>query len=310
MSKRKGIQTYSTPKGAVRALLTNGGSGLYRGDCLELIANIPADSIDLIVTSPPYCIGMEYEKSRTVEEFLAAHKRLLPEIIRITKPGGSICWQIGSHVSKQAVYPLDYAVFSLLEHDKRVTLRNRIIWSFAHGLHSSTRFSGRHETVLWYTKGKNYFFDLNAVRVPQKYPGKRHYKGPSKGEFSGNPLGKNPGDVWEIPNVKGNHVEKVGHPCQFPVALVQRLIRALCPVDGVLLDPFMGSGSAGIAALVENRRFLGAELDNDYFKMAVERLASAAKGEAEFRPIERPIFTPDPNSELATAPPHFRHAAE
>jgi adenine-specific DNA-methyltransferase len=149
------------------------------------------------------------------------------------------------------------------------------------------------------------------VRVPQKYPGKRHYKGPAKGEFSGNPLGKNPGDVWDIPNVKGNHIEKVNHPCQFPVALVQRLVRALCPPNGVLLDPYMGSGSAGVAALAENRRFIGIELDRKYFKLASTRLKAAAEGKALFRPIERPIFTPDPRSEVATIPPHFfRLAAE
>lgn len=139
---------------------------------------------------------------------------------------------------------------------------------------------------------------------------KRHYKGPTKGEFSGNPLGKNPGDVWDIPNVKGNHIEKVAHPCQFPVALVQRLVRALCPENGTVFDPYMGAGSSGVATMTEGRRFIGAELNKKYFGLASDRIKAAAKGKATFRPIERPIYQPDPRSELATMPAHFKIAAE
>lgn len=299
------IREYKSPQGAARGLKAGCRATLYRGDCIDLVAALPDASVDLVVTSPPYCIGMEYEKATTVEDFLRAHERLFPEIIRVTKPGGSICWQVGYHVSKRAAYPLDYAVFALLKDSREVALRNRIIWSFAHGLHSSSRFSGRHETLLWYTKGDKYHFNLDAVRVPQKYPGKRHYKGPAKGEFSGNPLGKNPGDVWEIPNVKGNHIEKGDHPCQFPVALVQRLVRALCPEDGVVLDPYMGVASAGVAALAEGRRFVGSEIDKGYFDSASARLRSTVKGELKFRPIERPILEPDPRSEVAMLPAHF-----
>jgi adenine-specific DNA-methyltransferase len=303
------VRAYKSSRGAMEGLGAGVNATLYHGDCLELVSAIPTASVDLVVTSPPYCIGMEYERASTVQDFLEAHKCLLPEIIRITKPGGSICWQVGYHISKRTVYPLDYAVFSILDGNKEIALRNRIIWTFAHGLHNSTRFSGRHETVLWFTKGDDYFFNLDAVRVPQKYPGKRHYKGPTKGEFSGNPLGKNPGDVWDIPNVKGNHIEKVGHPCQFPVALVQRLLRSLCPRDGLIFDPYMGAGSAGVAATVEGRRFVGAELDNEYFELALERVKAASKGKAPFRPIERPIFEPDPRSEIAIPPPHFLKSA-
>lgn len=311
MGRKSDVRKYRSTRGAAQALANGVSAAIYNGDCIDLIASLPDECVDLVVTSPPYCMGMEYESSKTVEDFLSAHKEIFPEIIRVTKPGGSICWQVGNHVSKRAVYPLDFAVFSLLNDNKEVTLRNRIVWSFAHGLHSSSRFSGRHETVLWYTKGDQYHFDLDAVRVPQKYPGKRHYKGPAKGEFSGNPLGKNPGDVWEIPNVKGNHVEKTGHPCQFPVALVQRLVRSLCPKGGVTLDPFMGVASAGVAAIAEGRRFVGAEIQDIYFDTAYERLKEAAAGHLKFRPVERPILTPDPRSEVATTPPHFvRLAAE
>ena len=305
------VRVYVSAAGAVKGTVSGVESVLFNGDCLRLLKQLPKNSVDLVVTSPPYCMGMEYERSTTVSDFIEAHKLVLPEVIRVVKPGGSICWQIGYHISKKAAYPLDYAVFSLLENNREVALRNRIIWSFAHGLHNSTRFSGRHETVLWYTKGEDYFFNLDAVRVRQKYPGKRHYKGPLKGEFSGNPLGKNPGDVWDIPNVKGNHVEKEEHPCQFPVGLVQRLVRALSPPRGLVFDPYAGSGSTGVATLIEGRRFVGSELNKEYFEVARQRLLATRKGEVRFRPIERPIFEPDPKSEVARTPAHFwKFAAE
>ena len=310
MKNKTVVREYRSSRAISDGLPSGFHAALCQGDCFDLISKLPDGCVDLVVTSPPYCMGREYEKTTSVRDFLLAHKRVLPEIIRITKPGGSICWQVGYHISKGSAYPLDYAIYSILEDNKEVVLRNRIIWSFGHGLHNTARFSGRHETVLWYTKGNKYVFNLDAVRVRQKYPGKRHYKGPAKGEFSGNPLGKNPGDVWDIPNVKGNHVEKVGHPCQFPVALVQRLLRALCPPNGLVLDPYMGAGSAGVAAIAEGRRFIGIELDKKYFAIASSRLKTTAKGAANFRPIERPIFEPDPRSEVATVPSHFKVAAE
>lgn len=302
---RQEVREYKSAAALAKGLGEKPRASLFNGDCLQLLKKLPDKSVDLVVTSPPYCMGMEYEKAKTVKDFVRAHKEVLPEIIRVTKSGGSICWQVGYHITNKTAYPLDYAVFSLLENNKKVSLRNRIVWSFAHGLHNSSRFSGRHEIVLWYTKGGKYFFNLDAVRVPQKYPGKRHYKGPSKGEFSGNPLGKNPGDVWEIPNVKGNHIEKTEHPCQYPVALVQRLIRALCPPKGIVLDPYMGSASTGVAAAIESRRFIGAELDGKYFREASTRVATALAGKIAYRPLERPIFQPDPRSEVARVPAHF-----
>jgi adenine-specific DNA-methyltransferase len=172
-------------------------------------------------------------------------------------------------------------------------------------MHQSSRFSGRHEIVLWFTKGSQYFFDLNAVRAPQKYPGKRSYKGPRKGDWTCNPLGKNPGDVWEIPNVKAAHVEKVGHPCQFPVALAERLVRALCPLGGTVLDPYMGSASTGVAAIINGRRFLGAEIEERYRSMAYERLLKADAGTIKIRPMDQPIYVAGPNDSVARRPVHF-----
>lgn len=278
---------------------------LSLGDCNKLIKRLPDESIDLTITSPPYFMGKEYDKSTKIEDFIDAHKKLLPEILRVTKPGGSICWQIGYHVKDQVVTPLDYLVHGIFSNSSELHLRNRIIWTFGHGLHSKNRFSGRHEMILWYSKGQEHYFDLDSVRVPQKYPGKVAYKGAKKGEPSGNPLGKNPGDVWEIPNVKALHMEKTDHPCQFPVALAQRLVRALSPSNGRVLDPFTGSGSTGVAALVEGRKFVGMELVKEYYDIAYTRCEQSLKKEIQFRPIEKPIFVPSPNSSVVKKPAHF-----
>lgn len=269
---------------------------------------MPDGCIDLTITSPPYCIGKEYESSRSIEDFIATHKIILPEIARITRDGGSICWQVGYHVTQQSAYPLDYPVFSILSAIKDIALRNRIVWTFGFGMHQSTRFSGRHEVVLWFTKGPKYFFDLDAVRAPQKYPGKRRYKGPLKGEFSCNPKGKNPGDVWDIPNVKAAHVEKVDHPCQFPVGLADRLVRAMCPKQGIVFDPYAGTASTGVAAILNERRFLGAEVNLKYEPIAHERLLSAHDGTIRVRPVERPLYVASPRDAVAQRPEHFAEA--
>jgi adenine-specific DNA-methyltransferase len=157
---------------------------LYLGDCKTLLSDMPADSVDLIISSPPYFIGKEYDRSSRSADFESEHKQLAPLLSRVLRPGGSLCWQTGAHVSNGAVIPLDYIVYGAFSCQPGMVLRNRIVWHFEHGVHARKRFSGRHETVLWFTKGEDYTFNLDSVRGPQKYPGKRHYKGPKKGEYS------------------------------------------------------------------------------------------------------------------------------
>lgn len=299
------FRSYKSATRAAQSSQQGGEFTTFRGDTSTLIRNLPDSCVDLTLTSPPYCIGKEYEESTTVEEFIQSHETILPEIVRVTKDGGSICWQVGYHVTGQSVFPLDYAIFSILQRVDKIVLRNRIIWTYGFGLHNSRRFSGRHEVVLWFTKGSKYYFDLDAVRAPQKYPGKRHYKGPRKGQFSGNPKGKNPGDVWEIPNVRACHVEKLEHPCQFPVGLADRIVRALCPIDGIVFDPYMGTASTGVAAVINSRRFLGSELNGRYYEIASERLRAAIKGEVAYRPADRPIYVPNGSEAVARRPEHF-----
>ncbi len=288
---------------------------LFNGDCIKLLKNLPDESVDLVVTSPPYCIGKAYEDPHDdIETFKTQHNNMFDELYRVVKPGGSICWQVGYHVSEKCVVPLDcivYDIFSSLSAQREYpfVLRNRIIWTFGHGLNSTKRFSGRHETIMWFTKGDQSIFNLDDIRVPQKYPGKRSYKGPNKGQLSGNPLGKNPSDVWDIPNVKAKHVEKTEHPCQFPVAIPQRLIKALTDPGALVVDPFMGSGTSGVAAIIEDRRFAGAEIVKTYYDISIERLKEAAEGKAKVRE-DKPVIEPNQNAAVAKLPEEFRVARE
>lgn len=265
---------------------------LYEGDCMALLSEIPDDLVSLVVTSPPYNLGKPYESRLDLDEYLAQQRAVIGECVRVLNDRGSICWQVGNYVDNGEIIPLDillYPIFASLG----LHLRNRIVWHFGHGLHASKRFSGRYEVILWFTKSDDYVFNLDAVRVPQKYPNKKYFKGPKKGQLSGNPLGKNPSDVWEIPNVKANHVEKTIHPCQFPVELIERLVLAMTNEGDWVLDPFIGVGTTAIAALMHKRRAIGAEIVPEYVEIARERIRMAEGGTLRIRPMTRSVYDPD-----------------
>ena len=217
----------------------------------------------------------------------------IAEAFRLLSPTGSICWQVGNHVDGGEVFPLDIMLYSIFK-QHGLKLRNRIVWTFGHGLHCQKRFSGRHETILWFTKSEEYTFNLDDIRVPSKYPNKKHFKGPRKGELSSNPLGKNPSDVWDIPNVKWNHVEKTDHPCQFPIGLVERLVLGLTNEGDSVLDPYLGVGSTAIAALKHNRSAYGCDLDAGYIDIAWERIHDLRAGRLRTRPMNKPVYDPRP----------------
>ena len=286
---------------------------LFDGDCSEFLKDIPSNSVDLIITSPPYNIGKKYEKKTTLHSYLKSQEPVIAELHRVLASTGNFCWQVGNYVEKGEVFPLDiyfYEIFKRFD----LKLRNRIIWRFNHGLHCSKRFSGRYEVILWFTKSDDYIFNLDPVRVPAKYPGKRHFKGPKKGQLSGNPLGKNPSDiwdvvkqdwedeVWDIPNVKANHPEKTEHPCQFPVELVQRCVLALTQPEGVVLDPYCGVGSTIIAALQYGRKAIAAEQDSRYIAITRERIQKFEQGVLPLRPLGKPIHKPTGKERIAQIP--------
>jgi adenine-specific DNA-methyltransferase len=273
---------------------------LYHGDCLEFLKTIPDETIQLIVTSPPYNIGKEYENVLDIDEYKAQQKAVIDECIRVLRPSGSICWQVGNYVRDGEIIPLDILLYDCFV-QRGLKMRNRIIWHYGHGLHCTNRFSGRYETINWFTKTDDYWFDLDPVRVPQKYPGKRHFRGPNKGEFSGNPKGKNPSDIWDIPNVKANHIEKTDHPCQFPVSLVQRLVLSMTKEGDIVLDPFMGAGTTAVTAILNNRRTAGAEIMEQYYHLTANRIREALTGDLRVRP-DKPVYKPSKSSKLTQNP--------
>jgi DNA modification methylase len=286
---------------------------LCQGDALEELKKLPDESFKLIVSSPPYNLGKAYEKQVCLEKYLDWQKTIIQEMFRVTAHDGSIVWQVGNYIDSGEVFPLDIYFYPIFK-ELGMRLRNRIVWHFDHGLHASKRFSGRYEVLLWFTKSDIYTFNLDAVRVPSKYPGKLHYKGSKAGQPSGNPLGKNPSDYWkilcqewengmiEIPNVKSNHPEKTAHPCQFPVELIERCVLALTNEGDWVLDPFGGVGSSVIAAIKQNRRGMMIERDTIFSALAEERINQFQSGLLKIRPIGKPIHQPSGREKVAQIP--------
>ena len=294
---------------------------LYQGDVNDFVVTVPDNSVSLIITSPPYNLGKEYEDRVSIEKYLDTQAQVIAELYRVLRSDGSICWQVGNFVENGQVYPLDilyYDIFIKLG----LRLRNRIVWHFGHGLHASKRFSGRYEMMLWFTKSDDYVFNLDAVRVPSKYPGKRHYKGPKKGKLSGNPLGKNPSDVWEflaqewgtafwdIPNVKSNHPEKTVHPCQYPIALIERCVLALTNEGDWLFDPYVGVGTSLVAGVMHNRRVMGSEKEARYVDIAHERLQAYFNGALPYRPLGKPVYKPTGREKVSQMPKEWKNATQ
>lgn len=283
------------------------------GDTYENLKNIEDEKFDLVITSPPYNVGKEYETKTSIEKYLEEQEKVIKELIRVTSQQGNICWQVGNYVEKGEIFPLDIYYYQIFKKFK-LQLRNRIVWHFGHGLHASNRFSGRYETILWFSKTNDYIFNLDDVRVPSKYPGKRHFKGPKRGQLSGNPKGKNPSDVWEIivrdwekelweiPNVKSNHPEKTEHPCQYPIELVERCILALTNEQSWILDPYAGVGSSIIAAVKNNRNVVGIEKEKKYVETTKQRIEKLFEGSLKIRPITKPIHKPSPKDKVASVP--------
>lgn len=294
---------------------------IFNGDVNDFISTLPDASVKLIITSPPYNLGKEYENKVSIDNYLALQKQTIENLYRVLRPDGSLCWQVGNYVNKGEVFPLDIYYYPIFK-EQGYQLRNRLIWHFGHGLHTKKRFSGRYETLLWFTKSADYTFNLDPVRVPSKYPGKRHYKGPNKGKPSGNPKGKNPSDVWqkiceeweegfcEIPNVKSNHPEKTIHPCQFPIELVERCVLALTNEGDTVFDPYAGVGSALIAAIKQGRKALGSEQEPSYVEIAQQRIGSFLNGTLRIRPLGKPVHKPTGKEKVANRPPEWDTAVQ
>jgi adenine-specific DNA-methyltransferase len=264
---------------------------LQRQDNLAFMRGLPDASMKLVVTSPAYNIGKSYERRSPLEQYIKQQAAVIAECVRLLHPEGSLCWQVGNHVNDGEIVPLEIPLYQVFK-NHGLKLRNRVVWHFEHGLHCSNRLSGRYETINWFTKGDDYTFNLDPIRIPSKYPGKRYFKGPKRGELSCNPNGKNPGDVWVIPNVKNNHVEKTTHPCQFPVELVERLVLSLTDKGDSVLDPYVGVGSSVIAAIKHGRIGYGCDTEQDYIDLAWDRVHEFRAGILQTRPMGKPVYDP------------------
>jgi adenine-specific DNA-methyltransferase len=244
---------------------------IFNGKCEDYLKSIPDNSVDLIVSSPPYNIGKSYEKRAPLDIYLEEQQKIISECYRILKNTGSIFWQVGSYSNKGTIIPLDVKFFPIFENLGMYSI-NRMVWLRQHGLQAKNKFSCRHETMLWFSKSMDYKFYLDNVRVPQKYQNKKYHKGDKMGQLSCNPDGKNPGDVWSFRNIKHNHEEQTIHPAQFPEDMIKRIILATTEEGDTVFDPFMGVGTVPVVAKSTNRSFLGSEIDSEYFKVANQRL--------------------------------------
>jgi len=292
---------------------------IIKGDSLTVLKKHEDNKFDLIITSPPYNVGKSYETKTSIEKYLATQEEIINELVRTLSDKGNLCWQVGNYVDKGEIFPLDIFYYQIFK-KHGLKLRNRIIWHFGHGLHASNRFSGRYETILWFSKTDDYIFNLDSVRIPAKYPGKLHFKGPKKGQPSGNPLGKNPSDIWEIlkqdwdsgmwniPNVKSNHPEKTIHQCQFPIELVERCVLALTSENSWVLDPFSGVGSTIIAAIKNNRNAIGIEKEEEYCMIAKKRIKDFSEGILKIRPINKPIHIPTGTEKVSQIPKEWQQS--
>ena len=274
---------------------------IITGDTFEALDEVENNSIQLAVTSPPYNIGKTYERGvpMSLPKYIEWLTPIIVKLCAKIKDDGSVCWQVGNFVQDGEVFPLDFFFYDIFT-KQGFKLRNRVIWRFNFGLHATKRLSGRYETLLWFTKSDNYTFNLDPIRVPQLYPGKKHSsnKGEGKaGQPSGNPLGKNPSDfwtfsaeemfqnqpIWDISNVKANHPEHTLHPCQFPHELAERCVLAFTNEGDTVLDPFSGSGTTVIAALKAERRAVGIDKSPEYVALTKQRISELYEGRIKLR---------------------------
>lgn len=257
---------------------SDAGFILYRGESIELLEKLYLANvkIDLTVTSPPYNIGKEYENLISVNEYIEWCARWMHQVYKITKADGAFWLNLGylEVPDRGLCVPIPY----LLWDKSPFYLLQEIVWQYGAGVSTKYRLSPRNEKWLFYIKNpQKYTFNLDEIRDPNvKYPNQK-----KNGKYRCNPLGKNPSDVWEFPKIttgaRRSSKERTGHPAQFPLGIVERVINVSSnPVD-LVLDPFAGSCSTGIASVGLGRIFLGFEIRSDYCEMAVERFEEFKK---------------------------------
>ncbi len=257
-----------------------GGCLIYNMDCLQALQKLPADFVWLTLTSPPYNIGKEYEKPMSLEEYLDWCELWIAEIYRITRPHGAFWLNLGyfSIPNRAKAIPIPYLLWERIP----FYLIQEIVWNYSAGVAGKRFFSPRNEKFLWYVKNKdNYTFNLDDIRDPNvKYPNQK-----KNGKIKVNPKGKNPTDVWQFPKVTSGRnrasKERTPHPAQFPVTVIERIVKASSNPGELVLDLFMGSGTTAEVALNLGRPVVGFEIRADYCQIAADRLNNFLKGKKE-----------------------------
>ncbi len=244
---------------------------LYNEDCLSAMHRLDKNFIDLTVTSPPYNIGKEYERLLPLEEYLTWCQGWISEIYRVTNSAGAFWLNLGylEIPDKANAIPIPYLLWDRIP----FYLIQEVIWNYGAGLHTKRMFSPRNEKFLWYVKSQEeYTFNLDEVRDKDvKYPNQK-----KNGKLKCNPLGKNPSDVWQIPKVTSGRnrssKERVPHPAQYPLAVIDRVIKACSNCNDIVMDPFLGSGTTAVAALQNGRQVVGFEISEKYCQIARQRI--------------------------------------
>lgn len=242
-------------------------SQVFNEDFLTGVGRIPDGSVDLIVADPPYNLGKDYGNDSDKQEsaeFLEWTFRWLDLAIPKLKENGSL------YIF--ATWRYSPEIFSFLK--TRLTMINEIIWDRkVPSMGGSTRrYSSVHDTIGFFARSKDYYFDLDAVRIPYDAATK---KARSRSIFVGKKwleVGYNPKDVWPVSRLHRIHSEREDHPTQKPLKIIERMVRASCPEDGIVLDPFAGSGTTVAACLLNNRKYTAYEINEDYFRTVLNRI--------------------------------------
>lgn len=245
---------------------------VYNRDFL-LADEIKPSSVDLVVTSPPYNIGKEYEKIMEFDEYLEFTKGWITKVSHFLKPTGVFWLNVGFFKAARGrqYIPWPYHIFHVIEEIGGLELVQEIVWHYGAGVNCMDRFSPRNEKWLFYVKDiSKYTFNLDDVRVPHKYP--HQYK---NGKLKVNPKGKNPGDVWLIKKVTSgtdrSSPERTPHPAQFPEDVVRRIINVCSNPRDVILDPFLGSGTTMKVSRDLGRSCIGYEIESSYIDDIIKR---------------------------------------
>ncbi len=232
------------------------------GNALKLINDIETNSIDVVIADPPYNLGKDYgndSDKKSFNSYLDFSKQWISECYRVLKPTGTIYIFMG-------VRFISY-IYMIIEQEYNMLFNSWITWHYTQGIGKTKGFSPRHDDILMFTKTKNFVFNINNIRIPQK-----HYRSIN------NMDGANPGDVWQFSHIHYSNPERENHPTQKPEALIERMILASSNEYDDILDPFSGSGTTLRVSQILNRNCIGFELNQEYVNLTKDRLQKSFNG--------------------------------